>query len=203
MPSCSNYCEEEDTNDSVYCGNKESDSIVCPKVYKKNNNYYVYIPPNSYYSYLYEGEKSYGSDIEKARYIYSINFPKCLLPQELQINNENNKDSSCPYIINELNPCNISDCSGVNWNVSNYKDLNISNNCKKAISNYCHINYKYDPNCVCWDPKYKDDKKCIEFKKFFENPNDYCKPSSFDIQDHPDFNQYIKKDNIPCWGCKL
>ena len=203
LPSCSNYCEEEDTDDSIYCGLKNNDdSIVCPKVYKKNNNYYVYIAPNSYYSYLYEGEKSYGSDIEKARYIYSINFPKCLLPEELQVNNTT-KDSNCPYIINELNPCNISDCAGVNWNVSNYKDLNINKNCKKAISNYCHINYKYDPNCVCWDPKYKNDKNCIEFKKFFEDPNDYCKPSSFNIKDHPDFNKYIKKDNIPCWGCKL
>ena len=28
-------------------------------------------------------------------------------------------------------------------------------------------------------------------------------PKNFDIKDHPDFNKYIKKDNIPCWGCKI
>ena len=205
LPQCSDFCSEEENNDdSLFCSSDKNDVIVCPKVYKKNNNYYVYIPPNSYYSNMYEGEKSYGSDIEKVRYMYSINFPKCLLPEELQLNNGNTQnDSSCPYIINELNPCQIKDCSNVNWNVSNYKDLNINDNCKKAISNYCHINYKYDPNCVCWNPKYKNDKNCIEFKRFFEDPKDYCKPSSFDIKDHPDFNKYIKKDKIPCWGCNL
>ena len=205
LPECTDYCQEEDNNDSIYCKNKnDNNSIVCPKVYKKNNNYYVYIPPNSYYSHLYEGEKSYGNDIEKARYMYSINFPKCLLPEEFQVSNsKKTTKANCPYVMNELNPCNISDCLNVNWNVSNYKDLNLNKNCKKAISNYCHINYKYDPHCICWDPKYRNDSKCIEFKKFFENPKDYCKPSSFNIEDHPDFNKYVRKDNIPCWGCKL
>jgi len=45
--------------------------------------------------------------------------------------------------------------------------------------------------------------KCIKMRKFYENPLDYCTPNSFNIEDHPDFNKYIKKDKIPCWGCNL
>ena len=61
-----------------------------------------------------------------------------------------------------MNPCNARVCDNVNWNVSNYKDLNLNDKCKKVISNYCHINYDKDENCLCWDPKYKNTKKCIE-----------------------------------------
>ena len=111
--------------------------------------------------------------------------------------------SGSSITINELNPCNARVCSNVNWNVENYKDLKINEKCKKVISNYCHINYDKDENCICWDPKYKNTKECIEYRKFFENPNDYCNISSFNIEEHPDFEKYIKKDNIPCWGCNL
>ena len=79
----------------------------------------------------------------------------------------------------------------------------IDDKCKKVISNYCHINYDKDENCKCWDPKYKNDKACIEYKRFFENPNDYCNIASYKIEEHPDIKKYVKKDNIPCWGCNL
>ena len=75
--------------------------------------------------------------------------------------------------------------------------------CKKTVSNYCQINHDIDENCICWDPKHKNNPKCVAMRKFFENPHDYCAPNTFDIEEHPDFSKYIKKDNIPCWGCAL
>ena len=207
---CLNNClsTSSDTFDNfktciTNCGN--DDKIKCPKVYKKDGKYIIYVAPNSYYSEKinYSGEKSYGTDIKKAAYTYHINFPRCPIPDELIIGNENKYLDTCPYVINELNPCYTSACGNVNWNVKNYNDLNLNKNCKKAVSNYCQINYNLDEKCICWDPKYKDDPRCSEFKRYFEDPNDYCSPGQFKIEDHPDFDKYIKKDNIPCWGCNL
>ena len=212
--SCNKYCKDEkNSNNSIYCKdtcyvekNKDTCDIeknnICPKVYKKNGKYVVYIPENGMYSDFFTGEKIFSADIDKARNMYAYNFPNCIIPKEL-IHNNNKYKEFCPYTVNELNPCNARVCDNVNWNVSNYKDLNLNDKCKKVISNYCHINYDKDENCLCWDPKYKNTKKCIEFRKYFENPNDYCNISSFNIEQHPDFNKYIKKDKIPCWGCNI
>lgn len=182
-----------------------SERMICPKVYKKNGNYMVYIPRNSYYASMlnYSGERSYGSDIEKARYTYYRNFPKCAIPDELMYYSNNNSIDTCPYIINEGNPCFMSQCSNVDWNVDNYKQLNLNKNCKKHVSNYCHVNNSVDDKCICWSPQYKNDPKCIEFRRYMEDPNDYCSADQFNIEEHPDFGKYIRKDNIPCWGCNL
>jgi hypothetical protein len=201
--TCKNKLSEEEKDNK--CDDNDDGKIKCPIVYKRNGKYNVYIPPHSYYSKIlnYSGEKSYGSDINKARYTYNINFPKCPIPSELIQGSENKYIDTCPYIINELNPCYTTSCGNVNWNVKDYNKLNLNKNCKKAVSNYCQINYNLDENCICWNPKYKDNKECIEFKRYFENPHDYCSPNQFKIEDHPDFDKYIKKDNIPCWGCNL
>jgi hypothetical protein len=208
--SCETYCDEE-SNDSKYCNpniDNNNDNIVnnnCPIAYKKNNNYYVYVYPNSTYAQElnYSGEKSYGQNIDNARNIYSQNFPNCVIPQELRYNGNNNYLNTCPYSLKQLNPCYIDQCYGVNWDVENYESLNINDKCKNAVSNYCRINYDIDEKCACWNPKYKNSQKCVNMKKFFENPQDYCSPNSFKIEEHPDFNKYIKKDKIPCWGCNL
>jgi len=214
--SCKDYCENDSNKDSVYCSDNENYSNNCsnsnndinnncPKVYKKDGKYMVYVAPNSYYSklYNYSGEKSYGINQERAKQTYNINFPNCPIPPELIPGGGKAFDGYCPYIINELNPCHTSQCAGVDWNVDYYKNLNLNKNCKKAVSNYCQINYNIDDNCNCWDPVNKNDPHCIEFRKYFEDPNDYCLPSQFNIEDHPDFDKYIKKDSIPCWGCNL
>ena len=190
---------EENINNYQNVDNK------CPKVYKKNNKFMVHIDPNSEYAKKleYSGEKSYGENIQKARYLYNMNFPKCPTPSEFLLEENKKHINSCPFVVHEANPCYTNTCAGVNWDVKNYKDLTINDKCKKVISTYCQINYELDENCKCWDPKYKDDKKCIEYRRHFENPKDYCLPSQFKIEEHPDFNKYIKKDSIPCWGCKL
>jgi len=204
MNSCKEYCESNE-DDTSYCGNsenKEEKNNKCPQVYKRNGKYIVYIPENGIYSDFFTGEKIFSGDIDKARNMYAYNFPNCPIPKEL-ISDSNKYKEYCPFTINELNPCNSRYCSDVNWNVKNYKDLKASDKCKKVISNYCHVNYDKDENCICWDPKYKNTKECIEFRKFFEDPNDYCCISSFNIEDHPDIKKYVKKDKIPCWGCNI
>ena len=204
MNSCKEYCKENPDNKN-YCDDKQEkkeNNSQCPKVYKKNGKYVVYIPENGIYSWFFTGEKIFSGDIDRARNMYAYNFPDCPIPKEL-ISDNNKYKEYCPFNINELNPCNARVCSDVNWNVTNYKDLKANDKCKKVISNYCHVNYDKDDNCICWDPKYKNNKECIEFRKFFEDPNDYCCISSFNIEDHPDIKKYVKKDNIPCWGCNI
>ena len=208
LDSCKNLCKSDPQN-PYYCNMKNellnSNISNCPKVIKKKGNYVVYIPENSNYAkeLKYSGEKIYSNNIQKARTLYNLNFPECPTPKELILKELNNNSKSCPFVVNESNPCITSACSGVNWNKDNYKELSLSKNCKKMVSNYCNINYELDDKCICWDPKYKDDKRCNEFRGFFDEPNEFCTPSQFSIEDHPDFGKYIKKDNIPCWGCKI
>jgi hypothetical protein len=203
--SCQDFCSDPINSTNLLCQNNIQKNIKCPEVYKKNGNYMVYVQPNSFYAkkYNFTGDKSYGINREKARVTYNLNFPDCAIPPELLPGGGTYHNKNCPYIINELNPCYTSSCADVDWSIKNYKNLNINDNCKKAVSNYCHINHYIDDKCICWNPKYKDKKECIEYRRFFENPNDYCSPNSFKIEEHPDFNKYIKKDNIPCWGCNL
>ena len=215
LTKCKTSCSQEnisanpqtqflDNNEKIYL-NTSFITTKCPVVYKKDGKYMVYVQPNSKYSekHNFSGDRSYGTDRHKARVIYNMNFPDCPIPSELQPGGGHKFSETCPYVINELNPCYTSSCADVDWDVSNYKDLNINDNCKKAVSNYCHINYAIDDKCICWNPKYKNTPKCVEKRRFFEDPNDYCEPHSFKIEEHPDFKQYIKKDNIPCWGCKI
>ena len=204
LSSCKDKCDEEDND--ISSNNSINIYSGCPKVYKRDDKYIVYIPPNSEYAQKlnYSGERSYGKNISKARYTYNLNFPNCPTPPELIPGASGiNYIDTCPYTINEANPCYMSVCAGVNWDVKDYKDLNVNKKCKKVISNYCQLNYDIDDNCSCWNPHNKDDPRCIELRRYFEDPNDYCSPNQFKIEEHPDFNKYIKKDNIPCWGCNL
>ena len=212
LPTCQNFCDEENNENSVYCNNNIDNNnntniySGCPKIYKKYGKYIAYISPHSEYAQKlnFSGERSYGANLSKARYTYNLNFPNCPTPAELiPGNTDKNYIETCPYTINEANPCHMSVCAGVNWNVKNYKDLKVNKKCKKVISNYCQLNFDVDDNCSCWNPTNKNDPKCIEFRRYFEDPNDYCSPNQFKIEEHPDFNKYIKKDNIPCWGCNL
>lgn len=206
--SCNEYCKDSNNKDSVYCSHSNdscSAEMNCPTVELKDNNYIVYVDPKSYYAqlYNYSGERNYGSSMARARRLYHINFPKCRIPDILIPSGGHPYNNTCPYVVNELNPCHVSACANVNWAVDNYQDLHLNKPCKKIVSNYCQLNYELDDKCMCWDPKYKDDPKCAEFRRYFEDPLDYCAPSQFNIEDHPDFNKYIKRDNIPCWGCTV
>lgn len=210
IPSCKNFCDDKSNKNSIMC---EADTCIdsmdptkdCPIAYKRNEQYMVYIKPDSYYAkkYNYSGEKSYGKNLENAAKMYKNNFPKCELPSILTPGEGNNTLNACPFVIHEANPCFHSTCAGVNWDVDNYKDLKMSDRCKKSVSYYCQINNELDDMCACWKPENQDNQKCVEYRKFFENPKDYCKPSQFNIEDHPSYNKFIRKDKIPCFGCNV
>jgi hypothetical protein len=210
IPSCKSYCSSGENKNSIIC---EADTCAgpidptqdCPISYKRDDNYMVYIKPDSYYAkkYNYSGEKSYGKDREKANKMYKSNFAECSIPPILMPGEGQNYLNSCPFIVHESNPCFHTTCEGVKWNVDNYKDLNMSDACKKSVSYYCQINKDLDNMCACWKEENENNAKCIEYRKFFENPKDYCKVSQFNIEEHPDFKKFIRKDKIPCYGCKV
>ncbi len=207
IPSCNKFCKDDANKNTRYCYVKPGDDpeSSCPKVYMKDGKYKIYIPPNSPYSerLKFSGDRNYGKDIKKVREIYRMNFPDCKLPKELQPYGGKSSLENCPFVVDEYNPCLSNICGGVDWNVKNVKDLHLNDKCKKAVSNYCYMNYEVDDMCYCWDPNNADKDECVKIRRYFENPKDMCKPNTYDIEEHPDFYKYIKKDNIPCWGCNV
>ena len=212
LKSCENYCTDEENTDSIYCNkinnlnNINNNNNGCPIVYKKKGKYMIYVDPKSDYAKKinFSGERSYGSKLSKARQTYNVNFPQCPTPNDLiESSSAKNFIQTCPYTINEANPCHMSACSGVNWDVTDHNNLNLNEKCKKMVANYCQTNYNIDDNCSCWNPDNKDLEECSSFKRYFEDPNENCSPGQFKIEEHPEFSKYIRKDNIPCWGCNI
>ena len=187
------YIKGEELDD---CDDNHHAYKKCPRIYKKDGKYMVYSPETKM-------EKSYGTNLDKARYTYNSNFPMSPTPKELMPGEGKKYLESCPYTIDELNPCYTNICAGVDWSIRDVNKMNMNNKCKKSISNYCQINNNVDDNCIAWHPSKKNDPDAIKYRRYFENPNDYCSPNQFKIEEHPDFNKYIRKDNIPCWGCTV
>jgi len=204
LPSCQKYCLDKNNLKNEICTKVDKEG-ECPVAYKKDNIYYIYINPESNYAkkYQFSGIRNYGSDREKAKKKYETNFPNCDMPAAFKEGGGVVNLEHCPYNIYENNPCLSSSCVGVNWNTDDYKKLNLNDNCKKEISHYCQINKGIDEKCECWLPENMDKMECVEFRRNFENPQDYCKISQYNIEEHPDINKYIRKDNIPCYGCVL
>ena len=199
LDKCKDYCK--DNKEDPLCNDID---LSCPTVYIKNGNYFIYIPPTANFEYK-TGELNYGSVRSKARRLFELNFPKCPLPDILKYPGGVHPAKKCPYLVNnEANPCNSPECQDIDWSVSPYKQ-NIDKQCKQKISNYCRLYHDIDPeNCKCWTDKYKDTQVCHEHRRYFEDPNDYnCSIKTFKIDEHPDYNKYIKKDKIPCWNCDL
>jgi hypothetical protein len=199
--SCNEYCSSNVNSKSKYCQKKKTWNQNCPIGYRKDGKYYIHIAKGSKYANKYdiEGEQLYGNSMEKARKTYQRNFPDCPVPEAFQ----RATSTSCPFVVNDMNPCQSHVCANVDWNVKDYKKLKMNDSCKKAVSTYCHLNNEWDDMCYCWKPENMEKEKCIQMRKFFENPKDYCKPSYYDIDEHPDFHKYIRKDKIPCWGCDV
>jgi len=135
----------------------EEDNLICPKVFKKDNNYIV-------------RNKDYGKQKQIANKIYSINYPDCNLPEILDLGYDKNKNLSedCPFLINsELNPCNNLECENVNWDL---KNPTINARCRRNIDAYAEKFYRLDPKCECWKPEKRGLPVCKKFIDSFKNP---------------------------------
>ena len=176
----------------------------CPIAYRKNGKYIVYIPKRSKYAKELgkHGEFDYGRKRHHAKKIYEYNFPECPIPEVLDDNSHNPTVDSCPFIVKEGNPCYSRSCRDTDWSKNDITKCKMNGKCKNTVNNYCEMYNQIDPACICWDPKYKDDKKCAQFRRYFET-NDKCSINQFKITEHPDIGKYVKRDNIPCWNCDL
>lgn len=202
IKACGYYCNDPRSKDDQICYGKENDK--CPNVYLKDNEYIVNIPCGSKYAKIMGyGERSYGTSKERAHIIYKENFPNCEIPKILRF--ERVTHDVCPYIFAKSNPCNESDCKNVDWKSSDFSK-NLPEGCRKQISHYCHIpkHRDNDPNCKCWKKINMYDPECQKIRREYEPPEDYgFNINIFDIEEHPDFKNYIRKDKIPCWNCNL
>lgn len=185
---------EEETAQKTYDKN-------CPEVYYKNGRYWIYIKPDSCLAKKlgYCGERDYGRNRKNAKRIFETNFPNCKVPTILSGLNYEGDMSNCPFVIHQDNPCSYDECRNVDWSKS---DLNLNKRCRMRVNHYCMLNNRLDPACVCWRKENMKCVKCRNWRSQFEEPTK-CDLGRRDISEHPDFDQYIKKDKIPCWNCNL
>ncbi len=181
----------------------EKDSDVCPTCYKRGSEYIVYIPRRGKYAKIMGyGERSYGPSKERAHQIYRANFPGCKMPKILRFDRIPHHE--CPYILAKHNPCNNKYCRNVDWSKEGIDKMGMNAKCNANVSFYCRIHKDKDPSCWCWKDINIENRKCQNYRRQYENPEDYgFTVNMFEIEDHPDFKNYIRKDRIPCWNCNL
>lgn len=170
------------------------DPSVCPPVTKDCDG-----------NYNWNGV-SYGKNRRRAREIYRINNPSCRrIPSELDdwYNKDRPLDKNCPFKVDSpFNPCRHWACENVDWESGSPKDMN--RGCKRRISAYCEEHPYLDDMCRCWQKEHRNSEKCRKFRAKFDDPRDHgIDAGSFEISEHPDYDKYIRKDRIPCWGCDL
>lgn len=175
-----------------YQGKKEGKK--CPTVTK-----------DSFGNYRVEGI-SYGKRRRVAKEVYQINHPDCSLPDVLtEVFHQKKKlGPECPFVVHSgLNPCRYHECEGVDWTQKSTEEAGMNEKCRKRMDTYCEENAYLDPMCACWRVENKDKDECKNFRKKFHSPYDKCSPENYLISEHPDFDNYIRKDIVPCWGCDL
>lgn len=176
---------------------------MCPQTIFENGHYYIVVPEGSKLakSVGYHGARDYGINIDNAKNIFEINFPKCKIPEILDKRKFRGDLENCPFILtNEDNPCKKYECADVKWNE---KDTKIENkNCKKSVESYCSKYSDLDSACYCWKNENKNKKECLKFRGQFED-DESCDFRKFPIEKHPDSDKWIEKHKIPCWGCNL
>jgi hypothetical protein len=168
----------------------------CPPVQRDANGYYWVDGTN------------YGNQRSRAREIYQINYPNCQnLPDELRYDYDRRSASwgNCPFVVrSELNPCLYPSCDRADWQAPDPADANLSGRCRRRINAYCEEHPYLDDFCSCWRKEYWDLPKCRRFRRKFQHPGERgCRVTDFEIEDHPDMDNYIRKDRIPCWNCDV
>lgn len=97
--------------------------------------------------------------------------------------------------------CENIECKGVDWD----NPTNISERCRNIINNYCRGNYT-DNMCIELRSR---KERTREMPKLVEKPGQPIAESVEKIakcptcKPQPDMSKYIRKDQIPCWGCNL
>ena len=208
IESCKTFCDDNPDDkfcrqNNEKCKDKNED---CPIAYKRNGHYKIYIPPNTKYEEKmgYSGEKSYGRNRKNAKHIYEMNFPDCDVPKELLPGSGKKYYEKCPFIVKNNNPCYSDYCGDVNWDKKGGYHIGMNKKCKHIVSNYCELYSDIDDSCLCWRKEYRNLPSCRKFRRKYQDPKDYqCNIKDFDIEEHPSFNKYIKKDKIPCWNCNI
>ena len=179
----------------------EPPEINCPKTIFEDGHYYVIVPEGSKISQTvgYSGIRDYGTNIDTAKQIFETNFPQCPIPDILDKRKYKGDLSNCPFImLVPENPCNQFDCRNIQWD----KDKIKNKNCKRSIDVYCSKYADVDPACYCWKKEHRDTPECLKWRGLFE-AEDKCDFRKHNIQKHPDYKNYIKIKDIPCWGCNL
>jgi hypothetical protein len=192
---------DEKYNWEVEDKEEEKKNQICPKVIYENDRYYIIIPHGSKLArdIGYSGIRDYGGDIDTARKIFEINFPKCKLPDILDKTKYKADLSECPFVmLTPDNPCNQFECRKTNWT----NGVPDNKNCKRSVDVYCSKYSDVDPACYCWRKENLEKSECMKWRGNFE-AEDKCDFRKFDIEKHPDSKDYIKKSKIPCWGCNL
>lgn len=180
---------------------EKTEECNCPKAIFEDGHYYVIIPNGSKLAETvgYSGIRDYGTDINTAKQIFEINFPKCPLPDILDKRKYKGDLTNCPFVmLVPENPCNQFECKNAQWDKGTVKNKN----CKRSIDVYCSKYSEVDPACYCWKKENRDKPDCLKWRGKFE-AEDKCDFRKHDIKNHPDYNKYIQKDKIPCWGCNL
>lgn len=153
--------------------------------------------------YTWNGKK-YSKSKRIARDIYLLNHPDMKqVPDILDYPERQSISANCPFTIeNNMNPCKAEACENVDW--SAHTPQGVSQKCKKDINLYCEKYPYHDDFCTCWRDEYRNTPECQKYRSKFMNPKD-CNVTvnMFNIEDHPDFNKYIRKDKIPCWNCDV
>ena len=179
-----------------------SSYLDCPAVFRRGRDYVVYIKPESKWAREYgmSGEFVYGQSQYKVREIYLRNFPGCCVPKILRPGYRERNVRRCPFIIQKDNPCQSSACNGQNWSVAPNRK-NMSKQCRRQVIHYCTQNHKLDPGCICWTPEYEHTPMCRKLRNEMYDADDYqCKIDIFNIEQHPNMKNYIRKDKIPCFN---
>lgn len=192
-------------------GLKVSNNANCPNVYKQGGDYMVNISYNSKYGKRYNLDKknkyltkNYGTDKQTAKEAYHRNYPDCPLPEELQSNAKVNMDhSNSPFMIDK-NPNTSPHCYGVNWDMKNPTNMgDIPDKCKREVATHCENNNNHDNACSDWHPNNYDSPQSQTNRRYFQSADPRCRAGNHEIEDHPDYTKYIRRDKVPCWNCKL
>lgn len=132
----------------------------------------------------------------------------------------------CPFNITEKSPCLSEQCTEDDLNANSAQ---ISNQCKKVVQDYCSATK--EPGCSASKKILDVLSEKEDNAENNDKPNDYevnnevnvnesgdipdsSAPASCEMPDLSNYikidelpdeinNRYIRKDKIPCWGCKL